>query len=257
MRQEIPASDSDREKKVGKEGVPRETPARFHPPRQVRSQETMDRIAGAALELMEEVGESGTTVAAIVDRAQASVGSFYARFPGKEDLVEYLRRRVWGEARERWDRAVAAQAWEGLPMQRVIEGVVSLLARSLASDHRRRKVLAPAGGLDPEARRQALSFHSHALSDVTRLLLERWREITHPEPEKAVGIGYWVVVGAIRVFLDLDEAEGLVPDAIPDLNGWEEVVPELARLWVGYLRPGEGAGESPTGVGVDFFDPWG
>lgn len=217
----------------------------------------MDRIANAALELMEEVGESGTTVAAIVDRAQASVGSFYARFPGKEDLVEYLRMRVWGEARERWDRAVAAQAWDGLPMQIVIEGIVSLLARSLEADHRRRKVLARAGGLDPESRRHALSFHTHVLSDVTRLLLDRWREITHPEPEKAVGIGYLVVVGAIRIYLDMYEAKGLVQDGIPDLVGFEEVVPELARLWIGYLRPGEGAGGPPAVGGVDFFDPWG
>jgi AcrR family transcriptional regulator len=257
MSQETPARVSDSEQKVGEDKTLEDTPFRFHPPRQERSQETLDRIAAAALELVEEVGVSRTTVAAIVDRAQASVGSFYARFPGKEDLIGFLRRRVWGEARERWDQAVAGQAWDGLPMQMVIEGVVSLLARSLEADNRRRKVLARDGGLDPEARRHALSFHRHVLSDVMRLLQERRREITHPEPEKAVRIGYWVVVGAIRLYHDMQQTIGLEPDETPDFTGLEEVAPELARLWVGYLRPGEGAGGSPGGVGVDFFDPWG
>jgi AcrR family transcriptional regulator len=262
MRQEIPFTFSDSEQRVGEEKNLEETPFRFHPPRQERSRETLDRIATAALELVEEVGVSRTTVAAIVDRAQASVGSFYARFPGKEDLIGFLRRRVWGEARERWDQAVTGQAWDGVPMQRVIEGVVSLLARSLEADNRRRKLLARDGGLDPEAQRHALSFHRHVLSDVTRLLMERRREITHPEPEKAVKIGYWVVVGAIRLFHDMHQAIGLEPDGLePDValgfTGPEEVAPQLARLWVGFLRPGEGPGGSSGGVGVDFFDPWG
>ena len=85
--------------------TPDESDSCFRPPKQDRSRLTLDRIAGAALELMEEVGVEGATVAAIVKRAGASVGSFYARFPGKEDLVRYLQDRVWAEARERLSKA--------------------------------------------------------------------------------------------------------------------------------------------------------
>ena len=103
----------------------------YRPPKQDRSQQTLDRIATAALLPMEEKGVEKTTVAEIVERADASVGSFYARFAGKEDLIRYLQENVWTDARERWNHALAAEAWEGLSMSKVVEGVVGLLLRSL------------------------------------------------------------------------------------------------------------------------------
>ncbi|MGM0670184.1 MAG: TetR/AcrR family transcriptional regulator, partial [Gemmatimonadota bacterium] len=98
--------------------------SRLRPPKQDRSQETLDRISRAALELMAERGVEGATIASIVARAEASVGSFYARFPSKDDLVRYLRDRVWTEARERWDQALTAESWSGRSTREVVEGVV-------------------------------------------------------------------------------------------------------------------------------------
>ena len=51
---------------------------------------TWMRIAKASLEILGEEGADGLTVQAIVQRAGSSVGSFYARFDGKEDLLDYL-----------------------------------------------------------------------------------------------------------------------------------------------------------------------
>ena len=229
----------------------------------------MDRIAVAALGLMEEVGVEGATVAAIVDRAGASVGSFYARFPGKEDLVRYLRAGVWTEARERWDQALAGETWEGLPMRTVVEGVVGLLIRSLRADFQRRKVLGRDRAGDSEASTMAVSFHEHLLSTVTPILLARREEISHPDPDGAVEFGYRVVVGAIREFLELESVHDLPLDRDPPLpRSLEEegekamafragLGPELARLWSGYLRPIASDGGDEESGEVDFFDPWG
>lgn len=246
----------------------------FRPPKQSRSQETLDRIANAALTLMEERGVEGATVADIVDRADASVGSFYARFPAKEDLIRYLQVRVWTEARERWVAALEAESWEGHSLEAVVEGVVGLLVRSLRADYHRRKVLGRELPADPEASAQRLTFHHHILDTVTPLLLVRSEDITHPEPRKAIQFGYRFVVGAIREFLELEEgwhlleATGSVPDERlgegesgtgegPLTEGALELGPELARMWMGYLAPGEeGRGQREEGA-VDFFDPWG
>lgn len=229
----------------------------FRPPKQSRSQQTLDRISAAALELMEEKGLEGATVAAIVERAGASVGSFYARFPGKDDLVRYLQVRVWTEARERWDQALGAQAWEGLPMAAVVEGVVGLLLRSLRADFHRRKVLGRDRSFDPEAAREVLAFHEHILDSVTPLLLSRREEMTHPDPEVAVRFGYRFVVGAIREFLELDEARAIsaVDKGPPPPTA--ELGREVARVWIGYLSPGVGDRDHERPGEVDFFDPWG
>lgn len=217
----------------------------------------MDRIAAAALAIMEESGLDGATVAAIVERAGASVGSFYARFPGKNDLVRYLQDRVWTEAQERWDEALRTEAWDGIPMEKVVEGVVGLLLRSLRSDYHRRQVLGRERWSDPEALRLRLSFQDHILTTVTPLMLARKGEITHPKPEFAIRFGYRAVVGAMREFLELEEARTQLRDpSVPDY-AHEELGAELARLWVGYLSPGRGPTEGEPAGDVDFFDPWG
>jgi AcrR family transcriptional regulator len=229
----------------------------FRPPKQTRSLQTLNRIASAALDLIEEVGVEGATVSAIVDRAQASVGSFYARFPGKDDLIRHLRDRVWTEAKERWDAALAEQAWEGMPLVKVVEGVVGLLLRSMEADYKRRRVLGRGNLADPELAAPAQTFHEHLLNTLIPLFLTRGDEISHPDPEAAVRFGYRVVVGAIREFIEFGEMRashleaGEGPSLPPALG------PELANLWNGYLCPDSEVGKGQVGEGVDFFDPWG
>jgi AcrR family transcriptional regulator len=229
----------------------------FHPPKQSRSQQTLHRISSAALEIMEEEGVGGATIAAIVERAEASVGSFYARFPGKSDLVRYLQERVWTEARERWDQALEAQAWEGLPMVSLVEGVAGLLLRSIRADFHRRKVLGREGISDPETARRVIDFHEHILATVTPLFLSRSQEMTHPDPSVGIRFGYLFVVGAIREFLELEETQTSSNKTLGALSSPDRLGPELARAWMGYLSPGAQSRTAEDEGEVDFFDPWG
>ena len=84
-----------------------------HPPRQLRSRRTLERIVRASLQILNEDGPDGLTVQAIVERAGSSVGSFYARFSGKDELLAYLGERIWREAAARWDEAVASRKGAG------------------------------------------------------------------------------------------------------------------------------------------------
>ena len=86
------------------------------PPKQARSRRTLERIARAALELIAEQGVEATTVAQIVAHAGSSIGSFYARFEGKDELMHYLEERVWSDARAKWDDAVASNTWKDLSL---------------------------------------------------------------------------------------------------------------------------------------------
>jgi AcrR family transcriptional regulator len=215
----------------------------------------MNRLADAALELMEESGTEGTTIAAVVERAGSSVGSFYARFPGKEELIRYVRAQVWADARDRWDQALEAEAWDGLPLPALLESVVGLLLRSFRADFQRRKVLKRGLASDPEAARQLLDFHQHLLLTVTPLILSRKEEVSHPQPEEAAEFGYRCVVGAIREFLEMEAAEGAFGPASPKPVG--ELGPKLALLWLGQLDPGGTPRAGPSEGDVDFFDPWG
>jgi AcrR family transcriptional regulator len=227
-------------------------PEMVRPPKQARSQETLRRIAQAALELMEEGGVENATVSAIVERAGASVGSFYARFKGKDDLVRYLQDQIWSEARHRWDQALAELNWGDLPLESVVEGVVGLLLQSFRADYHQREVLGRERRQDEEGARRVFEFHQHILATVTPLFMAHQDEITHPDPEWAIRLGYRFAVGAIREILELEGAVGVVDGAASA----DALIPELARAWIAYLGAEDHGGASETSGDVDFFDPW-
>jgi AcrR family transcriptional regulator len=208
-------------------------------PKQARSRRTMERIVAAGLALLEEGGPDAVTVQAVVSRARSSVGSLYARFEGKDDLLEHLRNRVRQSAESEWRETVGAAAWEN-SLEGIVAGAVGLLfdlrprydARIRSADR------LIAGGEDDGPTRKALD-------ELAARILERRDEITHSDRERAVRIGLAAVLG-VAEHLSAESADA--PDADADA-----LRTECVRLLVAYLT---GGSEPPSGP-VEFFDVWG
>lgn len=242
-REEVESMDATaREEVADAEQVEPDDPAAadldgVRPPRQERSRRTLDRIAEAALDLLAERGRAGTTVQEIVDRAGSSVGSFYARFDGKDGLLRYLEERVRREAGERWDRALAEVA----PVEGGLDETVGAVVRLLVDVHAIRAGGGPApmasspGGDGPFG--VGPDFQVRVRSDLARLLLAHRDRIDHPEPEAAVDFLVRVLEAAIPALVGSGAAE------------------ELHRLALGYLARRRRTGDRADRV--DFFDVWG
>ncbi len=217
-------------------------PSSLNPPKQSRSRRTLERIERASFEILEQEGPDGLTVQAIVDRADSSVGSFYARFQGKDDLLDYLGERAWQEASERWREALASRDWQTLDLPQLAEGAARLLLEAERSRASYLAALDRAGG-GGEGSYQA--FRAHLLDGLEKILLSRRADIDHLDPVLAVRTGLRAVLGVVGA------AEG---------PGWaprpERLVHESRELLVSYLQPSAERSEVPPG-GVDFFDIWG
>jgi AcrR family transcriptional regulator len=212
--------------------------SRIADPKQARSRRTLDRIVAAGLELLEEGGPDAVTVQAVVSRARSSVGSFYARFEGKDALLEHLRERVRASAESEWRETVGAASWES-SLEGLVTGAVELLL-DLRPDYDARIRSADrliAGGDDDEPTRRALD-------ELAARLLERRDEITHTDPERAVRIGLAAVLG-VAEHLSAESSDGAAAD--PD-----GVRTECVRLLLGYLS----GGPRDPGGPVEFFDVW-
>jgi AcrR family transcriptional regulator len=213
--------------------------ARISHPKQPRSQRTLERIVAAGLALLEQGGPDAVTVQAVVSKARSSVGSFYARFRGKEDLLEYLRDHVRRSAAAEWSHTIGAEAWE-----KSLEGIAAravALLLDLRPDYEARIRSADrlvAHGEDDEPTRRALD-------ELAKRLLERREEITHPDPERAVRIGLAAVLGVGQHAHAVIAKES---DSDPD-----GLRTECTHLLLGYLT-GRARDESAS---VDFFDVWG
>jgi AcrR family transcriptional regulator len=94
---------SDQTERPGEQETAEAT-ALLREPRQDRSRRTLKRILEAGLYLLEHEGPDALTVTEITKRARTSVGSFYARFNGKDGLLRYMGERSLNEALEMWEQ---------------------------------------------------------------------------------------------------------------------------------------------------------
>lgn len=205
---------------------------------------------------MAEQGVEATTVAQIVGRAGSSIGSFYARFSGKDELIHYLEERVWSDVRARWDDALASDTWKDLSLPDVVAGVVRLIIQveQMAGKARHALAFSPknAYGKPPPHR----LFAAHLEAGVGALLLNMRDQIGHPRPDDAVAIGYRTIAAAAREFALSDGHPSSDDSAMPP-NGVdrETLRAELSLMFLCYLgtAPTFGA-DSPEDV--DFFEIW-
>jgi AcrR family transcriptional regulator len=138
-------------------------------PLQERSRKTLSRILDAAWELLEEEGPDGMTVAAMTRKARASVGSFYARFGGKEDLLGYMGEAALEEALVHCEDLApgSVTSSEGAAGARVESLVATLTALYLEGAGRRLALLEGIEDPHPTRRSRLEARLSHSFSDNT------------------------------------------------------------------------------------------
>ena len=86
----------------------------IRPPRQARTQETLERLLDAAEALLAEKRFEDVHITEIASRADTSVAAFYRRFNDKEGLLHALHERLCEEAFATADDALAEALHEEL-----------------------------------------------------------------------------------------------------------------------------------------------
>ena len=205
-------------------------------PKQHRSRRTLQRISRAALELIAQNGVEGTTVGAIARRAGSSVGSFYARFDGKSDLLRYLDEHIWETVEQQWSEALA----DGLmdrPIDQLVRGLARLyadldLVHRGARDTIARALRGPGAGPSDAA----LRIRGRVREDSQRLLLARRDAIVHSDAALAVE----------TVCRTLETSASLLEPVFLE---------DLCAALVSHLVGDRDSSQS-SGARVEFFDIW-
>ena len=200
------------------------------PPRQARSQETLERILDAAESLVHEKGFDDTPVSAIVRRAESSVGAFYSRFPDKDALLSSLYERYFEQAMATADEALDPERWDGARIGEIVAAVVEFLVTIYREQRGLIRAFVLRNRVDPAfaARRERLSHEVTAR--LSKLLLERRGEIVHPDPERAAAFGMTLVFST----LDSTMLFGEMRSGALALSD-EDLAAELTRAYLAYL----------------------
>lgn len=199
-------------------------------PAQGRSQQTLERILDACARLLDERPFDQVSVHDIVKKAGASVGSFYARFSTKDDLLHALHERYVVESEATTRAALSPDTWEGVPMPRVLEQVVTFVVAFQRENLGLRRALIVATADQPVFRARNVKLASFVVDQAARLLAARRDEVAHPSVDRAADFLHRMI------FSVLDQTLLFAPDSptgrpLSD----EELTKELVRACLGYL----------------------
>lgn len=217
----------------------------LRPPRQKRSQQTLDRLLDAAESMLETRPFESISVAELVRAAGTSVGAFYTRFRDKAGMLSALYGRYDEWIVGRTAEMAAAKPWEEQSLDEVSRWLASELVQFFAG--RRHLIRAMAlharsspESIDEETRRR----RARQMSFLLDALLSRRAEITHPDPERAVELALFMAASTCREWILFREA----PHSTAVHTSNEELEREVARQVFGYLT----AGPPPTSTSTDF-----
>lgn len=199
------------------------------PPRQARSQQTLERLLDAAEALIAEKGIDGVTVAAIARRASSSVGAFYARFSDKEALLRCVLERFYGQAAATTEEALHHQRWQHLPLDTTFNALLRFMIEMLRQRRQLIVAMMVRAASDPTLTALTQRLEQQISEGVAALLAQRGQLIDHPEPALALRMCVWLLLSGIETRVLYADSRGS--------NEWsdEQLARELSTLCLRYL----------------------
>jgi AcrR family transcriptional regulator len=202
----------------------------FRPPQQRRSQETLDRILDAAEQVLDVKSFSEAKIVEIMEHAGLTIGAFYQRFSDKDALLHHLDARFFSELYASADATLDPLLWNNAPLSAVVAGFVTQAVELYRARRGLLRSLFLRARTDPLIADSARRANAHLIEKLTPLLMERVHEIHHPDPQRAIELGFMVTVGALREAILFGEVWPS-PNAMTDAD----IAAELSRIYLAYL----------------------
>lgn len=204
------------------------------PPRQERSRQTLEDLLDAAEALLADRDFDQIPIGDVVTRAGSSVGSFYARFPTKEDLLDALIARYHRRAREELAAFLDRPEWDDRDLEQrarvVVERVIAICRRQRGLLRARVvRRIAPGMPLLPDESRRDREL----VAGLHGLFAPVAGEIRHPDPDRAVAFALRLIdslAAQAILFDEISASFGTLDDAT--------LADELTRTVVSYLKGG-------------------
>jgi AcrR family transcriptional regulator len=175
-------------------------PDRPLPAVQDRSHATVDRLLGAAEELLRDGGADAATLRAIASRAGVSLGIVYRRFPDKDAILRAVYVRFFERAAALNRSSLEQSAVTGMPLSVLTKALVCGMARGY-QEHRdlvRALILYARTHDDPDFRARAELLNAGTFARIAEIFASRSAEMNHPDPAIAVPFAIRMAAAALQ-----------------------------------------------------------
>ncbi len=198
--------------------------------KQERSRQTFAQIVEATERLLEQKLFDEISVAAIVNEAGATVGSFYNLFDDKNALLPHLYRnhceKLLDELEKTRKRFRATQE----SLVNVVEYLVKAIIQLNQQQRGLMRALVLRAHCHPTGSPERNHKMTQVLPELAKIVAEFGSEISHPRPRLAAKLGLLAVLSTVREVC-------LYPNTSANSLDVKErdLTRELARMWLGYL----------------------
>lgn len=204
-----------------------------HAMHQPRSEQTARRILDCAIELFRDGTLATTSVPALAERAEVSVGGFYARFPSREDLQRAVVEQLLEQSHAVITAALTTEALAGQKAKDVVRTYATTLVRLFGGrDRELMHRISNSVRNDPElpSSRVIRRFNQEAHTLFRDALLARRAELGRSDAEAAIGFVDVAMSATARELLFFG-GTGLCEDI-----GKQAVVERLTELGCRFLQ---------------------
>jgi AcrR family transcriptional regulator len=208
----------------------------IHRPQQDRSRKTLERLLDATEEIIRARGIDAVTIPAVVQAAQSSVGSFYARFPTKAALLSTLHERACEQSIATVEAALDPSRWRDVATADVVRTFIGFVVHLFRERRSMMLAFTTTLALEPGFAERRARTAAEIGRLFRALLLERRASIGHPFPERAVDMSLRAVTATLEQRNAFD-ASGVADVAVEDAM----LIEELSRLVLRYLDVQAGA----------------
>ena len=206
----------------------------LRPPRQRRSQRSLDRLMLAAETLIVTGGIKDLTIADLLRESGVSNGTFYARFPGKDALLQEVQDRVLNRLEAAMAEQCAALAGPAVTFPEAVAGVVRALAAQFQDHAALLRNLMRQGATDPVMQARAARTRARIEQLFAEVVARRVPRGAGPALSRAVAVAHGVLTA---VLIERVSADQSVP--VESWRAWDVLVEEMVRLLVAYLASPE------------------
>jgi AcrR family transcriptional regulator len=205
--------------------------AAVRPPKQKRSQESLERVLEASIALLEDKGFDAFTIQDVSQRAEVSVGAIYARFGSKETLLRAVHQHAMESiGAQQHDAVAAVDGKAGKPVHDVIVDGVRAVASVFRGNERLLRAFMHLGAVDDEISRRGSQASTELARQFETTVLAHRADLAHPDAETAVDVCFRMTYSTFArqvMYGPVFESDRAI--------AWDDLVTEVGSACAAYL----------------------
>ena len=167
--------------------------------------EATDRVLVAAEDQLRQEELDLFTIDRVLERAGASVGTFYRRFSGKSALLNAVQDRLHARIQPAILEALRTQEQLARSLEEAVDQAFGVLIEHTLNERQLCRAFLMLAAFDPEIRRKVRQVGAERRTAVAAVLAKHRADIAHPDPDAAIHHAYHMYLSTMHgrlVFFD-------------------------------------------------------